>query len=330
MAYAGLATFGYSAAGHLDGSIALVTRGGFSSQNTVTSSLATFGYGTSGAIKNVVRFGFQITAGIAVPAGKQIVTVSGLPWSVTAYSILTGASPTVINGDVIMTDLRSTPGNYPITMNSDGTFKIAVNGDTARQSFVSDVYNSSFTVNQGLFTTWVNNNSPVQPNSADDLNFVVGGNIGNIDLNQYILDIEGDTLTYSVDPATLPAGVTLVGSSLNGIVTQAGGFTPSVTATDITGDSTNLFPVSMSITVAADGPLQDILDPDHNGTGVMLIRRHDTEGIISYYVTSIDIYPGRGRWVNVLAYIDDQSKADAILSALKIPDQPNFIPVWPV
>jgi len=330
MAFAGLATFGYSEATHLDGSIALLVRGGWKSSNGTASSIATFGYGaTNGAIKNCVRFGFLITSGASVPAGKQNITVSGLPWSANAYSILTGASPAVINGDVMQVDLLSTPGRYPVTVNSDGTFSVAVNGDTARQSFVADVYNSTLAVNQGLFTTWVNNSVPVQPNQADDLTAINGFQFGPIDLNNYIVDLDGDVITFTVTSTdTLPPGVTLNGSVLSGTPRRLGGFTPSIVATDATGDSSNLFPVSITV-VTLDSDLQQLLDPLGNGSGIIIIDRLLAGSKISYFCRPDIKNPGRPKWVDVTASDQVEVKAATIQAALTIPAQPAFHPVYP-
>jgi len=257
MAFAGPTTSGYSAAGHLDGSIALVVRDGYTAAPGTQAALATSGFGANTDIGWIVRSGFCAFPGLAepIPANKQYKDVAGLPWTPPALSILQGASPAAVNGDVMVVDKVSTPGGYAITLNANGTFAVAVNGDTARQSFLASRFISATGVNDGTYINWVNNVPPAQAFIAAEIDVNVGDNLSPVDLNSYIRDLEGDAITYSIDPSTLPSGVKLSGSIISGIPLVAGGFTPAVTATDITGDSSLLFP--LSIVVGSSTTLQD-------------------------------------------------------------------------
>lgn len=68
------------------------------------------------------------------PAGKGWVFVAGLPWDPNHRSVLEGASPPAVNGDVIEWDLITTPGGFGITMNADGTFAFD-DDDNTTQTF---------------------------------------------------------------------------------------------------------------------------------------------------------------------------------------------------
>lgn len=173
------------------------------------SGLATFGYGADSTIAKAVRGGFST-------AGKQYITVSALPWPATAYSILADADTPVVNGDVIFCDLLTTPGGYALTVHTDGTFMIPVNFDTARQSFIADVYDTTLTTHQGSFNVWVNNSAPVQTGIIPAISAEIGTTVTPISLNAYVVDVEGDVLTYSIAAGALPPGLTM---DANGVVT---------------------------------------------------------------------------------------------------------------
>lgn len=69
----------------------------------------------------------------------------------------------------------------------------------------------------------------------------------------------------------------------------------------------------------ADAALQALLDPDGNGTGLMIERRVDepTSTLSSYYVKSNGgNLPGRARWVDVTTANTDAQKNTSIRAAL--------------
>lgn len=243
MAYASLATRGYGA----DGSIALVVRAGFTGGAIPAESLATFGFGQGSSLSSCLTGGYSLYVGVPIikPAGKQYVVVAGLPW--TGRSILEGADPAVANGDLIICDLVSTPDGYAITMNPDGTFSVAVGGNTARQSFVCDVYSLSLSGFYGEFTTTVNNQVPTQTAGIVLSALTVGSAMTPLDLSAFVIDAEGDALTYSVAPGSdpLPAGLTLVGSVISGTPTATTLRNVVIRVTDSVGDYLDLPSIAM-------------------------------------------------------------------------------------
>jgi hypothetical protein len=231
---------------------------GYVPKPLVLASRITLGLGDGSTSSMRMRFGFNALPNfpINIPSGKQAILVAGLPW--TGRSILEGAVPVVLNGDVILCDLVTTPNEYPITMNADGTFKIATNTDTSRQSFVADVYRVSSQAFYGEFTTWVNNRIPAQTAGIIVGTMVIGTPIAPIDLSAYVVDSEGDTLTYSIAPGSdpLPDGLALGGSVISGTPLTPVARSVTVRVTDITGDYLDLPPMSMGPTAATVGQVR--------------------------------------------------------------------------
>ena len=72
---------------------------------------------------------------LATPAGKARVVVADLPWDEAHLSILEGADPPAVNGDVIEHDAVTSPGGFSVTVNPDGTFFFGANDDGSTQTF---------------------------------------------------------------------------------------------------------------------------------------------------------------------------------------------------
>ena len=215
-----------------------MVRAGYFPPPIPVCSLATFGFGAGSSIASCVTGNYSVVAGLPITpaAGKQYVRVAGLPW--TGRSILEGATPPVENGDMIVCDLLSSPDQYPITMNADGTFVVAVNGNTARQSFASDVSDLSAHALYGQFTTWVNNRIPVQVSGINYPPMVLALPITALDLAAFIQDPEGDAIVFSIAPGSdpIPPGLAFSAGVISGTPTQAVTASMIFRATDITGD----------------------------------------------------------------------------------------------
>lgn len=67
----------------------------------------------------------------------------------------------------------------------------------------------------------------------------------------------------------------------------------------------------------ADPALQALLDPDGNGTGIMITRRVDAGSNSSYYVVPCIPNYGRSRWVDVVTAASDATKNTNIRAALQ-------------
>jgi hypothetical protein len=62
------------------------------------------------------------SAMLQAPAGWQYIIVSGTPWASFARSLLEGATPAAVSGDILAVSTQTTPGNIDITVFPDGTF----------------------------------------------------------------------------------------------------------------------------------------------------------------------------------------------------------------
>jgi hypothetical protein len=71
----------------------------------------------------------------APPAGSGYVSVANLPWSAGALSVLEGADPAALAGDVIRWDLATSPSGFAVTMHPDGTFNLDEHDDGTQQTF---------------------------------------------------------------------------------------------------------------------------------------------------------------------------------------------------
>ena len=61
---------------------------------------------------------------ITLQYGKEYVLVDNIPWPVGSVSVLENVTPPAINGDVIKTDLTTTPSGDIINITPNGTFEI--------------------------------------------------------------------------------------------------------------------------------------------------------------------------------------------------------------
>lgn len=323
MAYASQVTRGYGS----DGTATLALMRGYSTSTGTTYSKVTRGFGIDGTTNNLLLRGFSVQGGLPFPAptGKQYITVAGLPWPTGQYSVLQDAAPPAVNGDIIIADINSAPDIYTATVNADGTFLVAVGGDTARESFVCDLYRNATGLKDGVFTTWVNNHLAQQTTVQVPINIDTNIPMQPVNLNSYIIDIDGDTLTYTISAGSLPNGITLSGSVISGSTDQIGAFTPTFRATDFTGEYVDFQIISLIVT--DDAGLQALLDPQSNKTGPQIVRKvYALPNILSYYVTGGYQYPGRGRWVDTGLNDSSLTKAATIYAALQIPAQPD----WPL
>jgi hypothetical protein len=317
MSYAGLATRGYGS----DSTIALVVRDGFPQPPQLSATLTTFGYGQVGSgISVLVRQFYSLATLVPYPppAGKQYVDVAGLPWPAGAFSILDGASPPVENGDIIICDLVTTPGGYPVTMNGDGTFQIATASSTSREIIYADVFDRSLLSYYGGYTNWVNNHIPQSVGLSSA--FLQIGVPFSLDLVNYVSDFENDPLVYAVQSGPLPLGLNLSGSLISGIPLSVAGKDVTFRITDATGDYFDLGPIPFTVATSIDNALQDLLDPQDNETGILITASANSlPNTVSYYCQPVIIYPGRARWVDVQASWTPTEKAAYIISVLREP-----------
>lgn len=174
------------------------------------------------------------------PIGFQFVTVD-VPWGTTEQSILENASPPASDGDIIVCSSVTTPGNYSVTMASDGAFSFNPGSDTTRQSIVAQLYYSATCTysNPVPVPFWVNNTPPT---FVGQLQFELstGVPINSIDITSLFIDSEGDQMIITIENE-LPPGLTLSpDNKITGIPTTPGNYSTVIKATDVTGDFTTI------------------------------------------------------------------------------------------
>lgn len=207
----------------------------------LTSSFVTGGFGLDSTPALLLRRWFSPYKGLVQvpPAGQVYQDFLTLPPSGGAASVVAGASPAVQNLDVWQLPLVDDQG-YPIVPFSDGTYEILTGGDTARQSFTSNIWSATQIPGfYGAFITYSNDVGPSQVLPVPPRSQTVGQPIAPFDLTPYVSSVERDPLTFSVTPGfTLPAGISLSSAGvLTGTPTVIASTLMSIRATDLPGES---------------------------------------------------------------------------------------------
>ena len=76
------------------------------------------------AVQNITDAQAFLDQMLPPPSGKEYVLVDNIPWPVGSVSVLENVTPPAINGDVIKTDLTTTPSGDIINITPNGTFEI--------------------------------------------------------------------------------------------------------------------------------------------------------------------------------------------------------------
>jgi hypothetical protein len=169
------------------------------------------------------------------------------------FSFLEGSE--AADGDVIIAPTTTSPGGYTLTQNVDGTFEYAASGDETRQFVDIDLFDLSDDSFCGVTRFYINNQKPSFIGSGfGSQDWIPDTAITPITLSDFIEDFEGDVLTYVA--TGLPIGITLSAGVISGTPTTEEAGIAVITATDITGDSTDF---SLIFNVQ--------FDPDPPGTG---------------------------------------------------------------
>lgn len=170
------------------------------------------------------------------------VLVNALPWGGSEISLFSGASPAIVNGDIVAASNATLPDGFQFQISSTGVPKVFSNGSVARQNIQLNVYDMTFRQWMGEVTDYVNDTAPIilDP-TAYTIFYNTNVSISDIDLGAFATDIEGDLITVSTG-STLPPGLTLAANFLTGTPTLAGTYPVTFVATDILGLASN-FPV---------------------------------------------------------------------------------------
>jgi len=162
-----------------------------------------------------------------------VASITGTPGSGSLF-YTTGAG----SGAILVTDQVTSLG-YPIVLRSDGTFSITAGGDTSPQTFSFNIYrNSAF---DGSAIAYVNYLAPVATSAPVVIAVERNQTITPQDLSGYIIDPQGNSLTFSMisDP---PGSVDVAGAgALSGASPDANSITAeTLRGLSVTGDYADL------------------------------------------------------------------------------------------
>jgi hypothetical protein len=99
-------------------------------------------------------------------AGHGRVIVAGLPWNENYRSVLEGADPPAVAGDILDYALTTTPGEFAVAMESDGTFALGNEDDYTTQTFEYALWRRSAAAWYGPETVSVVGDDPPLPDPA--------------------------------------------------------------------------------------------------------------------------------------------------------------------
>lgn len=140
----------------------------------------------------------------AAPTGYSYLTAD-VPWPDGMRSVFEGASPAVVDGDILKYPLVTTSPIYPYTQFADGSYSIDAGSYLGRITWSVDVWDTSAGAWMGMTTMAANNQPPECVPEVQDLVLLI---------NQAVSlpspcppDAEEDALVYSVLSGTLPTGL---------------------------------------------------------------------------------------------------------------------------
>lgn len=180
-------------------------------------------------------------------AGKQFVVID-VPCGGGVESILDGASPAAVDGDIIVTDTHVDSFDlgadaHVLTMSACGAPTVNPGVDDSQLTFTATFYDVSVgdysDAYPGILFA-INNGIPELNNPNLDFLFPVGTLILPVALDTLWVDPESDTMVFNIND--LPAGLSEDGTDLTGTPTACGAFTNAeFQATDEFGDTGTAF-----------------------------------------------------------------------------------------
>lgn len=237
-----------------DSSIAAAVLRGFTPNPVSGSLLPLRGFGTNSTIAGILLRGFSTSA---APTQQQVVC-TGTSW--TGDSLQESVSPAVEAGDIFYADFFTTPGNYPVTVNGDGTVVVDAQGDKNRQYFMANIYDTSASALYGAFRVYINNGVPQVVNPVSNIRVLVNNPIFPVDFTppdptakRFIADPNSDPISSSVQSGALQAGLTLSNNVLSGQPTASGDQMPVLRFVDPVGDYVDV-PLAISVDPGAIMP----------------------------------------------------------------------------
>lgn len=161
--------------------------------------------------------------------GRQTRRALGTPAGGTD-SFKTRFSPNIADGDIYCIGMVTTPGNFPLTINDDGTYRFFAGGGGARQVVPANAY----AIATGLYgegTMAVNDSAPVPTLPYFNNGTWAVGQSVNIQLSA--TDPNGDTISYSLSGGAFPPGWSMSSSGqVTGSSTTLGSYGVNIKVSD--------------------------------------------------------------------------------------------------
>ena len=175
--------------------------------------------------------------------GKQHVTVD-VPWGGAEESILDGASPAAVDGDIIVIDTHVDSAEqgadaHVLTCAADGVVSVDPGLDTSRLTFAARFYDVSTGgwSDASAVTFYINNVPPVYSGETSTFLYRKSVAITANPRESSWTDQEGDALTIALQDS-LPAGLSFASEQVTGTPTTYGRTVVTERAQDITGEYT--------------------------------------------------------------------------------------------
>jgi hypothetical protein len=179
------------------------------------------------------------------PAGFQYKTITGLPWAAGQESILDGASPAAVDGDVIVVPTHASSVDlgaaaHALSVSGTGLVSVSPATDSSRLSFTKRFYDASvgdFSDGSAI-TDYINNVAPAHLGTVSPYLFEKDVAITAIPLEPAWGDDDGDALTITFTTA-LPTGLSNSSETLVGTPTVYGSTDVTERATDVANEFTD-------------------------------------------------------------------------------------------
>lgn len=166
-------------------------------------------------------------------AGFEFAVVTGAPAPGT-FSILNGAVPAAVAGDVIECTALVAPDNLPLAMSGTGVPEYS--GSETPESFQSRVFQQSSGIWSDLVTDFVNHSPPIFLGNLGPFFFTLNAIVAPLSLNGAFQDPNGGSLQITA-LSGMPPGIAVSNNALVGAGTVQGVYTPVFQAQNASGDT---------------------------------------------------------------------------------------------
>lgn len=175
------------------------------------------------------------------PSGKQFVAITSIGTDSPCDAFNDAANPDIANGDYLLADDATDPGDYALTIGADCHYSYTGDGrQSVLDTFVYDASVGAWHAED--LDVWFNNTAPECTEDTILFLFDEDEEAPGFDLSLACEDADSDTLTFSVSSGSLPTGLALSGTgnaTLGSTPTteNESGASVTFTATDIAGDT---------------------------------------------------------------------------------------------